>query len=268
MLKTPAGGKAPKSRGAGTRKFRASPYASPEKVKVRHPHGCETPMELFIPKKYKEAAEAASATSSTRGINGQAQPRLPGSRPLMFPKNPKSREPSRTLVAPPMQGTAPTVIWRKPMDPTLPTVQLLRVLKKCWDDDSEKESSWTVTNGLLNGRNEERDRSRMWDEISRAVRNAWPELNTWIMQNTPEDDDNVWFGLEATIQYGEEACMSDPHLAAKDSSLEKKGFYSSCFLSPLPRATFSVSYHAFFFFCWMCSDAQYIRYRLRPHPEM
>ncbi len=133
------------------------------------------------------------------------------------------------------------------MDPTLPTVQLLRVLKKCWDDDSEKESSWTVTNGLLNGRNEERDRSRMWDEISRAVRNAWPELNTWIMQNTPEDNDNVWFCLEATIQYGDEACMSDPHLAAKDSSLEKKGFYSSCFLSQLPKATFSVTYHALFF---------------------
>jgi hypothetical protein len=114
-------------------------------------------------------------------------------------------------------------------DPTRPTVQLLRVLNKCWSDDTNAQVRWTLKDGLLNGRGEERDRSNMWDSLGHAVGNVWPHLRWWIMHHIPSEDDIDWFTWANRIVDGDdEGCIEDPDIAAKHSSLGKVGFFSAC----------------------------------------
>src|SRR6266403_332019 len=161
---TPRSGKKPKCdpRLEGIPKSRISPYMTPENVKVTY-GGELRPMDVFTPKQMMEArqkeAQRRKAETATSSPMGPARARPLGSKPktLVFPPNFSSHETSPPLVPPPMQGTPRRV--ERPWDPERPTVQLLRVMRICWDADSEKDSSWTLTNELLNGRNDERDRS-------------------------------------------------------------------------------------------------------------
>ena len=240
--KSPRSGKKSNPRTAGSPRARASPYLTPQRVRVTVGLGLTVPMKLFTPKDMKDMADAArrkkasltpspmrplhphigSSTDTLRGT------RLPGSKPLIFPPNLGVSEPSPRRVSPPMQGTPRQVGRPRPRDPTCPTVQLLRVLNKCWDDDSAKDHSYAMTDGLLNGRNDERDRTRMWDMLGCAVGQVWPELRGWIMRNKPSyNDDITWFTSAESIDDTDSGYIYDPDLATKDSSLDRVGFHSS-----------------------------------------
>jgi hypothetical protein len=116
----------------------------------------------------------------------------------------------------------------------LPTVQLLRVISKCWDDDTERLRTWTVNDSLLPGHCEERDRSGMWNTLRGAIHNVWPNLKEWIMKNVPGEDNRAWFTRADGIGAGEEDYIADPHIATKHSSSERVGFF--CTFSP-PRVS-------------------------------
>jgi hypothetical protein len=88
---------------------------------------------------------------------------------------------------------------------------------------------WTLKDGLLNGRGEERDRSDIWDSLGHAVGNVWPRLRWWIMHHIPSEDDTDWFTRANRIMDNDdEGCIEDLDIAAKHSSLGKVGFFSAC----------------------------------------
>jgi hypothetical protein len=212
-------------------KARGSPFMDPGTAMVTPRNGQSYRLKLYPPKAIAEKAVLRNGASST---NTPGRARLPGRKPnyLIFPPNSgvDAGDPSLTLVSPPMQGTPrraePLV---RPKDRTRPTVQLLRVLNKCWDDDLDKDSSWAITDGLLNGRNDERDRSRMWGTLNYAVNKVWPELRGWIMHNKPfpSEYDEKWLNSAEGSDERGEGYIEDPLLATKDSSLDRLGFYSS-----------------------------------------
>ena len=179
-----------------------------------------TPNDLkkFLSKEANRRKEESSPTSPTG---------LPGRKPnyIKFPPNLGIEEPPSTLVSPPMQGTLREGKVERPLDPGRPTIRLLKVIYKCWDADMEKDSSWTVTNGLLNGRNDERDRNGMWNDLGYAVENVWPGLGSWIMHNRLYDSDAAWFSPADYSVSDEEVC--DRNLDNKVSSEDKLGFHSS-----------------------------------------
>jgi hypothetical protein len=241
-LRTPSSGRKSSPLAAGLRGGRDSAYKSPEKARITLGPGKSCPMDLFTPKDYyknfqaKEALrrKGASLASSPltpltplTHLNTSGRARMPGRKPktILFPSSLGVQQLSRTLVSPPMQGTPRRV--ERPPDPARPTVELFRVMHKCWEDDTEKESDWTLTNALLNGRNDERDRRGIWDNLGYAVANVWPKLHDWIMQHRPSDNDTTWFSSAGRSSYNDEEFIRDPHLATKASTLDRVGFYSS-----------------------------------------
>ena len=260
-LQTPRSGR--KSRTAKLPSARASPYMTPERVTFSH--GSPSPMELFTPKQYmadkvahrrKGSATMCSPMLSPGSMGPPTQPRVAssadtptrarptGSKPKtrLFPEQNRSR-PSTTLA--PLALISPPRRVRRPQDPACPTVQLPRVVNQCLSDYTERLSRWTVTNDLLNGRSEELDRSSIWDSLSRAVRNVWPDQRNWIMRHAPSDVDLDWFTRTGRIGFDEDWCIADENIATKDSGLERPGFIRSCsrFSS---KGEGSVTYRAFF----------------------
>lgn len=149
---------------------------------------------------------------------------------IIFPNKSEidNSDPSPKPVSPPMLGIPRQV--ERPKDQKRPTIQLLKVMKKCWDDDSMNDFSYAMTDGLLNGRNEGRDRSRMWGELAQVVYKMWPGLGGWIMRHVPwpAEYDNDYLKLtELVTKAGDGVYTCDPLLANKDSSLDRVGFYSS-----------------------------------------
>jgi hypothetical protein len=228
------------NRTAGLRSARASPYVNPSTVRLSD----GTPMELKTPKRYMsdKAANRRHATSSPGMSPGTMGPphslHSPGSpshgrrnasnpKSPLFPPQLRSRNSSSLL--PPADIISHPRREQRVRDPTRPTVQLLRVLNKCWSDDTNAQVRWTLKDGLLNGRGEERDRSNMWDSLGHAVGNVWPHLRWWIMHHIPSEDDIDWFTWANRIVDGDdEGCIEDPDIAAKHSSLGKVGFFSAC----------------------------------------
>jgi hypothetical protein len=100
-------------------------------------------------------------------------------------------------------------------------------MNKCWSDDTSAQVRWMLKDGLLNGRGEELDRSRVWDTLGHAVGNAWPHLRGWIMHHIPSEDNVEWFSGEDLIDIDDESCISDPDITTKHSSLERVGFFSA-----------------------------------------
>lgn len=232
---TPRGGKKSTSRTAKLPKSRASPYMAPERSRI----DLDTPQVLMEKARQKKASLMSSpltAPTHSHVAGSTDTPGRPWTKPKskLFPPNsgvckrlpmPKPRP----LVSPPMQGTPRRVPLKPPQDTSRPTVELLRVLNKCWDEDGEKESSWELTNALLNGRNDERDRSGRWKYLRYAVGGLWPDLREWIMTNAPEVGDTNWFSSQRKIDIDDEieGCICDPKLATKDSSVDRVGFHSS-----------------------------------------
>lgn len=237
-LQTPRSGNKKKSysRTAGITKARGTPFMTPERVRITLASGKTCPMEVFKPKDYFAQRKGASSTplpmtpTSSTKTPGRARP--PGSKrkTQLFPPDlfrSPSPSPLSKLVSPPMQGTPRREPVGLPQDPMRPTVQLLRVLNQCWSDDASNEARWSLTDGLLNGRNDERDKSGMWGTLGSAVGKIWPELSDWIMCNTPVPNDDEWFSTAKDIGRGDMACIYDPVLDTKDSGRDRVGFHSS-----------------------------------------
>jgi hypothetical protein len=159
----------------------------------------------------------------------------------------RSRVASSSSTTTPALGPAPPVIIpavRRERHPSRPSVRLLSVINKCWDMEMEKEVQWAIRDGLMGGRLEERNRERIWYQLSSSVVSVWPTLHDWIMNYTPDDTDCSWFCRAETLQDHYFDWVIDPNLAQKHSSQERVGF-SSTFLSGLPEA---IETDSFFFF--------------------
>jgi hypothetical protein len=245
-LRTPSGGRKSNSHTAGPPRARASPYAKPDEVRITLSPSKSCAMELFTPKDHmaklalqrKAAGSTPSpmtpwnphVTSSTHPLGESplfGQPKL-----INIPRSLGVHQPSIELVSPTMEGT-PREKERPPVpvpDPTCPTVRLLRVMYKCWDDDTTKQSDWALTDALLNGRNDERDRRGMWNTLGGAVFGLWPDhpgLRKWIMRNEPSDDDTIWFKSTGSIGVNGEEYITDSNQKTKVSTLDRVGFHSS-----------------------------------------
>jgi len=230
------------NRTAGLPSARASPYESPSQVRLSNG------VELKTPKRHMADKAASRRHASSMASPGMGPPVLPiyspGSPPPArqtggspatprFPRQLGFRRSSTSL--------APAAIISNPkreqrvQDPSRPTVKLLRVLNKCWGDDTSTQMRWALKDGLLNGRGEELDRSGMWNTVGYTVGNVWPHLRGWIMRHIPSDDDMEWFTGTDRIGGGDEGYINDPQIATKHSSLERVGFFSTC---PLVNANF------------------------------
>ncbi|KAI0282914.1 hypothetical protein BC826DRAFT_253224 [Russula brevipes] len=121
---------------------------------------------------------------------------------------------------------------QRPRDRALPTVQLLRVLDKCWSDDPEKLQNRAVASSG-HERCGELDRSARWNPLGHTIHNVWPDLKGWIMNYIPPDDDTHWFTGADRVGNDEYTCTEDPEIATKHSSEERVGFFSTFSSSPL-----------------------------------
>ena len=236
---TPRCGKTPRK--SGLPGVRASPYMTPNRVTVSD----GSPMVLFTPKQHVAQKEAlrrrtssGMCSQSPRSMGPPTQPRGDSlmctptptrSRPLtpLFPPpQPRNRKTSTTVLAPAAVILGTPAPERPPRDSARPLVELLQVLGKCVDDDTEKDFQWTLRDGLLNGRNEDRDRSRKWNPLCEAVDKFWPDLRKWIMLYTPLNDDTDWFMWSR--RSGDCDRYIDPReIASKYSSLDRVGFNSA-----------------------------------------
>jgi hypothetical protein len=220
---------------------RGSPYASPGQVRFSN----GVPMELKTPKKHMEDKVASRRHASSRSSPGMSPGMMgPPGVPLCAPGTPTHARPTGSNPTPPLfppqlrlrrSSSSLTPVEmnhtpkreRRAQDPARPTVQLLRVLNKCWSEDTSTQVRWSLKDGLLNGRCEELDRSRMWDTLGHAVGNVWPHLRGWIMHHIPSDDNTEWFSGADRIDAIDEGVIADPDIATKYSSLERVGFFST-----------------------------------------
>ncbi len=219
---------------------RGSPYASPSQVRL----SSGAPMELKTPKQHMEDKAAIRRHASSRSSQGMSPGMMgPPGVPLCAPGTPTHARPTGNNPTPPLfppqlrfrrssSSLTPVGInntpkrERRAQDPARPTVRLLRVLNKCWSDDTSTQMRWSLKDGLLNGRGEELDRSRMWDTLGHAVGNVWPHLRGWIMHHIPSDDSTEWFSGADRIDVIDEGVITDPDIVTKRSSLERVGFFS------------------------------------------
>ena len=231
---TPRIGKTPRK--SGLPSARSSPYMSPDRVIISD----GSPMVLFTPKQHMAQKEAQRRRSSNgvyspspgsmgpptqlRGASSTCTPtRMPPPLPL-FPSLELRRKLSTTALAPAavILGT-PKPERRLPE--LRPPVELLQVLTKCVESDTEKDVQWTLRNGLMNGRSEDRDRSRMWAPLFDAINIFWPDLRTWIMHYTPSDNNTDWF-IRSGGFGGSDSCIDSRDIASRYSSLDRVGFNS------------------------------------------
>ena len=227
-----------------------------------------SPVKLFTPQEYAESRKAArSRVSSTTRLQGrrlfsdpsdsptqrlvatarEAAGRslslggcLPDSSPRPSPRSfvrsrSRSRAPSSSSTSPalvPAPVLNPVVILpgKRERNPSRPTVRLLSVINKCWDDNMEKDVAWTINDALLGGRLEERNYKNMWNRLSSAVLDVWPTLRDWIMAYVPDETDLSWFGHAEELKDHYFDWLIDPNLAQKQSSQERDGFSSTCYL--------------------------------------
>jgi hypothetical protein len=226
-----------------------------------------TPVKLYTPKEYAEARRAARRVPSTTGFQGRrlfhdaaesptqrlvASARESAGRSLALggcppdfnandSASPRRSGRSRSRATPssstgsPALGPAPLLDPAATINPgqcerhhTRPTVRLLSVISKCWDDEVEKQVKWTIQNGLLGGRLDERNHEGMWNYLSSAIVAVWPTLRDWIMAYTPDDTDAPWFCYAERLENHFFHWIIDQNLPQKQSSKERVGFSSMC----------------------------------------
>ncbi|KAH9972066.1 hypothetical protein BGW80DRAFT_1252893 [Lactifluus volemus] len=131
------------------------------------------------------------------------------------------------LAPEPLPGPVIIPSGRRERHPARPSIRLLSVINKCWDMEMEKEVQWAIRDGLMGGRLEERNRERIWYQLSSCVVSVWPTLHDWIMNYTPDDTDCPWFCRAEILQDHYFDWVIDPNLAQKQSSQERVGFSMS-----------------------------------------
>jgi hypothetical protein len=235
---TPRSGKTPRK--SGLPSARASPYMTPDRVTISD----GSPMVLFTPKQHmaqrvalRSRASGGMCSQSPGSMGPPTQPRGASSTctptqmrpptPLFPPPQPRVRKTSTTVLAPAAVILGTPVPERRLRDLARPPVELLQVLRKCVDDDTEKDFHWTLTDGLLNGRNEDRDRSCKWNPLCDAVDKFWPDLREWIMHYTPSNGNTDWFMWSGRIS-DTDRYIDSRDIASKYSSLDRVGFNSAC----------------------------------------
>jgi hypothetical protein len=233
-------GRTPSKRMASLGSARVSPYAVHRKVS---PMGSPVHTGLFTPKEHmaKKAAIRNRTPNSKLTASSPSPMGPPSTRRVVSATDTptRGRPPSRLfpssqqlLKMSALQATVrmfdPPRGEQRPRDRGLPTVQLLRVLNKCWSDDTEKQKNVAVVNSSKE-RCEELDRSAMWDSLGHAIHNVWPNLKAWAMNYIPREDNSHWFTSEDLIG-DNETC--DPDIATKHSSSERVGFFSTFSSSP------------------------------------
>ena len=232
---------------------RSSPLMTPDKVVMSD----GSPMKLFTPKAHMAEMEARRRRTSLGRSPGMGPPTQPLAHPrtLFLPPNLRSRKSSTKLSAPPVVLGTPLQKGR-PRDPTRPRVQLLKVMSDCVSYDTAISVQWTVKDGLLNGRNDERDRRNMWRPLSDTVHKFWPNLGVWIMNHTPSEANMEWFTGPWEI-CDNDHCTDSSNITAEHSSLARVGFYSQCFPFPFSEVNAFVAYRVLFLGCAV-SDNSYM----------
>ena len=121
---------------------------------------------------------------------------------------------------------------REPAGAARRTVRLLSVINKCWADDTDNYFRWTLKDSLLRGGCEEREPGDIWRELRYVVGDLWPDLQNWIMHQTPTEEDAVWFGRAGSSRYDHSEYARSSQSDREQSSQERIGF---CSTSPRMR---------------------------------
>ncbi|KAH9960913.1 hypothetical protein BC827DRAFT_372590 [Russula dissimulans] len=216
---------------------RTSTRCSPLKTPIRGvtPNGrpSTTIIPKFTPDQYK--INKVNLYGSRRLTPDLTPPHTPrrsttDSPAKYFPAQQRFRTPS-TIERDP---SGATMIPRRPRDRACPTVDLIRVLAKCWDDYSQNRVRRAVKDGLLNGRCEPEEitasGSDAWDALRSALNNLWGgdryvELRHWIMKYKPDQsDDAAWYSGEQSIGPDDESIIADPYIHGRPSDPARMGF--------------------------------------------
>jgi hypothetical protein len=150
--------------------------------------------------------------------------------PRLFPPRTRTRSTSPTK-GPNRSSAAPVdliALRKERREPaTRRTVRLLSVMNKCWGDDTEDYFRWTFKDSLLRGGCEAREPRDIWGDLRYVVGDLWPDLEKWIMHQTPTEDDNYWFDRAGSCRYEPSEYASSPQIDREQSSLERIGFCST-----------------------------------------
>jgi hypothetical protein len=179
----------------------------------------------MVPPTQRRVASATDTPTRPNRSNGRTPTFLNPTSPCQnVPPRFRTRSSSPTK-APTRSPAAPVDLValrreRREPGPTRRTFRLLSVISKCWGDDTQNYFRWTFKDSLLRGGCEEREPGDIWRELRSVVGDLWPNLQEWIMHQSPSEEDAVWFGC---APYADE--YANPHI--EQSSQERFGFSST-----------------------------------------
>jgi hypothetical protein len=262
--RTPCKGKSPRTTSTGLPTPQITPFP-------KYTDG--SPVKLYTPKQYAEMNLQRSGSSTRPRVastGSPTKPRFPSTMapptqrrvasatdtptrpnrfiafnatsPQKFPPRTRTRSSSPTKA--PTRSSATPVdlvtlreVRREPAGTTRRTVRLLSIIGKCWADDTDNYSRWTLKDSLLRGGCEERDPGDIWRDLRYVVGDLWPDLGKWIMHQTPTEDDTLWFG-RGSCRYDHSEYASSPQIDREQSSQERVGFCST-----FPQARWNTCFH-------------------------
>ena len=183
----------------------------------------------MVPPNQRRVASATETPTRTNRTNGRPPTFLNLTSPQGACQNlpPRFRTRSSSPTKAPTRSLAAPVdlvaLRRERREPgrTRHTLRLLSVISKCWGDDTQNYFRWTFKDSLLRGGCEERDPGDIWRELRCVVGGLWPNLQEWIMRQSPSEEDAVWFGC------AHEEYAVNPQIDCGQSSQERVGFSST-----------------------------------------
>jgi hypothetical protein len=202
------------------------------------------PSTMAPPTQRRVASATDSPTRPNRfiGLPPTSNATSPQGIPKLFPPRTRTRSTSPTK-GPARSSAAPVdliALRKERREPaTRRTVRLLSVMNKCWGDDTEDYFRWTLKDSLLRGGCEAREPRDIWGDLRYVVGDLWPDLERWIMHQTPTEDDNYWFDRAGSCRYEPGEYASSPQIDREQFSQERVGF---CSTSPQTRS-WSSSFH-------------------------
>ncbi|KAH9068469.1 hypothetical protein EDB83DRAFT_2518810 [Lactarius deliciosus] len=179
----------------------------------------------------------ASATETPTRLNRFNAGRTPTSNPMSpqdachsVPPRFRTRSSSPTKAPTRSSGAAPVDLValrreRREPGPARHAVRLLSVISECWGDDTHNYFRWTLKDSLLRGGCEERQPGDVWGTLRHVVGDLWPDLQEWIMHQTPTEEDVVWFGCAGSCNHAHHEYADDPQIDREQSSQERVGFF-------------------------------------------
>ncbi|KAI9461566.1 hypothetical protein BJY52DRAFT_1185393 [Lactarius psammicola] len=192
------------------------------------------PSTMMAPPTQRRVASATETPTRPNRPTSRPHPMSPQGECENVPPRFRTRSSSPTK-APTRSSAAPPVVdlvalrreRREPPGPTRRTVRLLSVISKCWGDDTDNYFRWTLRDSLLRGGCEEREPGDIWRDLRSVVGDLWPDLQEWIMHQTPTEEDAVWFGCAGSCKHAHHEYASSPQIDWERSSQERVGFSMS-----------------------------------------